>query len=112
MPPGRASWVRPVAALMLAAVAALAVFGTRTGLAWIGRPFPGFFVLRNRVVASVSLPGWPAAMAPEIFQATVVAIDDVPIGSSRELYDRVRARPERTRFGYTLERDGVRTIES
>ena len=32
-----------------------------TSAAWIGRTFPGFLVLENRVVASAGLAHWPAA---------------------------------------------------
>ena len=64
-------WIR--GALLLLSVVGLAVVSTRAGVGWVGRPFPGFFLLRNRVVASVGLSGWPVSPFPEVFQATVVS---------------------------------------
>ena len=44
-------------AVSLAILAIGLVAGVRS-LAWRGAPFPGFFVLPNRVVPSAGLPGW------------------------------------------------------
>ncbi|HJQ84767.1 MAG TPA: ATP-binding protein [Candidatus Binatia bacterium] len=107
----RKSPARLAAALLLAAVGVLAVVVACAGLQWVGRPFPGFLLLRNRVVASVSLPGWPVAIAPDLFQATIVAVDEAPVASAQDVYAAVRARPVGTRFAYTVERDGERTLE-
>ena len=103
--------VRIAAGLIVAGTAALAAVTTWSAAAWIGRPFPGFFLLRNRVVASVSLPGWPVDMAPDVFQATVVAVDDLPVRTAEEVYARVRARPAGTRFAYTFDHGGATTLE-
>jgi signal transduction histidine kinase len=103
--------VRIAAALILAATGALAAVTTHSAVSCVGRPFPGFFLLRNRVVASVSLPGWPVELAPEVFQATVLAIDEVPVIRSEDVYARVRARPVGTRFAYTFEHDGGASME-
>jgi signal transduction histidine kinase len=105
---GRPSRAPVAGAAMLAVVGALAVLTGRVGLAWIGSPFPGFFLLRNGVVASISLPDWPAAAHREIFQATLLAVDDEPVRSTAEVYARVAARPVGTRFVYDFERGGVR----
>jgi len=107
----RTARVRIAAALILAATAALAAITSWSALAWIGRPFPGFFLLRNRVVASVSLPGWPVDMAPDVFQATVVAVDDVPVTTAEDVYAHVRGRPVGTRIAYTFDHDGAPAME-
>ena len=57
----------------------LAVTGMWEAACWVSRPFPGFLVLANRVVASAALPGWPATRGGEIFQHEVVAIDGVAL---------------------------------
>src|SRR5581483_11190934 len=108
MSAGRPSRAPVAGAALLAVVGALAVLTGRVGLAWIGSPFPGFFLLRNGVVASISLPGWPAAAHREIFQATLLAVDGEPVRSTAEVYARVAARPAGTRFRYEFERGGVR----
>ena len=87
---------RLAAALILSAVVGLGVVSARAGIAWVNRPFPGFFLLRNRVVASVSLPSWPVSAFSEVFQAAVVAVDGVPAARAEDVYRAVRQRPAGT----------------
>src|SRR6185436_19282809 len=103
--------VRGAAAVVLGLTGLLAVVTSASGLAWIGQPFPGFLVLRNRVVASVSLPGWPAAARPGVLQATVVAVDGHPVARTEDLYALVAGHLPGTRFAYTFERAGEQTVE-
>jgi signal transduction histidine kinase len=102
------AWTWSIAGLVAAAVLALAAVTTTSSLRWVGEPFPGFFLLRNRVVASVSLPGWAVATQPALLQTAVVAIDGVSVASTAEVAARVRAAAPGTVFTYTFERDGVR----
>ena len=101
---------RLAAALILSAVVGLGVVSARAGIAWVNRPFPGFFLLRNRVVASVSLPSWPVSAFSEVFQATVVAVDGVPAAQAEDVYRAVRRRPAGTIFEYTFEHHGARFV--
>src|SRR5262249_44703736 len=106
---------RLLAALLFVGVSLLAGFGVRAGVAWVDQPFPGFFLLANHVVASVSVPGWPVAEQRELFQATLVAVDGTPVESTSEVYAYVRALPAGTPVVYTFEQRGMRvarTIES
>jgi len=73
--------------LVVLASLPLVVFVTEQSLAWLGNPFPGFFVLENRVVPTVSTYAWPRDRG-EIFHARVVAIDGTPVESAREVYAR------------------------
>ncbi len=98
----------PIAGLLATALLGLAAITTTASLRWVGEPFPGFFLLRNRVVASVSLPGWPVAGHPALLQTEIVAIDGVPVASSDDVAARVRTAPAGTVFTYTFDRDGVR----
>ncbi len=50
-------------ALLLFATGAVGAIGA---VAQLGEPFPGFLVMRNRVVASVGLSFWPATHGSEI----------------------------------------------
>jgi signal transduction histidine kinase len=77
-----------------------------TGTRWIDTSFPGFFVMANRVVASVSLPHWPAARQNSLYQHVVVAVNGQPIGSAEELYEIVRRLPQGSPITYTLEKNG------
>ncbi len=101
--------------LVLVATLAVAAVTSLSALAWIHRTFPGFMLLENRVVASVSLPWWSVVRAPEVFQATVVEVEGVHVTSAEQVYARVAARPPGTPLNYTFSRDGVtfgRVLES
>lgn len=81
-------------------------------LAWVGRPFPGFLVLDNGVVASAGLTRWPATAGGAIYQQHVVAIDGAPIADGAALRAHVAHAPAGTRFRYTLIGDqGERQLE-
>jgi len=87
----------------VAAAGAVAVAQT----AWIGRTFPGFLVLPNRVVASVARPGWSGVRDGAIFQSVVAAVDGRPVASSADVYASAGARAGRP-VTYAL-RAGART---
>jgi len=97
---------RAPAAVRLGAIAiglvavVLATRCTITSAAWVGRVFPGFLLLDNRVVASASLAGWSGSR--DLYQQEVVAIDGQPVSSTPEAYARVAALPEGTPIRYRL----------
>jgi signal transduction histidine kinase len=70
--------------------------------AWIGRTFPGFLLMANRVVPSIALPDWEAAHTERLFQHQVIAVDGAPVASAAEVYARVAARPPGTVHDYLL----------
>ena len=91
-------------ALVGVAVAALAVTVV-VGLAtatWIGAVFPGFFLLPNRVVPSVSRDGWAASRDGAIFQRTVVAVAGRSVESRAAAYGAASALPAGSAIEYTL----------
>ena len=92
-----------IAGAIVAVAAASAVAMSQA--AWIGKPFPGFFVLPNRVVASVGRPHWAGTRDGAIFQSLVVAVDGRPVAEARDVYDLARAEEGRE-VTYTL-RDGA-----
>lgn len=109
MKTGGTQWQRQTSAVTLAVLAlGLAVTCGVTSMRWIGEPFPGFFVMANRVIASISLPHWPVAAHSQLYQHVVTAVNDQPITSSRELYVAVRHLPTGSPITYTLEKDGER----
>jgi signal transduction histidine kinase len=97
------------AAVLLLGVAgiALAAQTTVTSLQWIGRVFPGFVLLDNRVIASVGLGQWNGSRVPDLYQSELLAVDGVPIASSSDAYARVAAQPAGHPVRYTLRRDGL-----
>lgn len=66
----------------------------------VGRAFPSFLILANRVVPSISLPHWGDVSL--LFQAQVIAVDQHPVSSAAEIDALVRRKPAGTRFTYLL----------
>ncbi len=88
----------------------MAGLGAFEAASWIGRPFPGFLVLENRVVASAGLAHWPATAAGAIYQHEVVAVDGRPLEDARALQAYVESLPPGTPVRYRL-RQGERERE-
>ena len=89
--PGTPRGVGVVATAIVLVTIAIAIRTTLTSLAWIGRVFPGFVLLDNRVIASVGLPGWSGAATPELFQSEILAVDGRPVASRADDSGRVAA---------------------
>lgn len=102
--PGWAAHLRTYAAplLALAVAAPLTTYAALRSLAWIDSNFPGFFVMANGVVPTVSGYAWPPDKAA-LFHRRVVAVDGVEVGSGAEIYRRVRAHRPGTLVEYRLE---------
>ena len=88
-----------VLAIALPMVAAAVV----ASLAWFDAPFPGFFLMRNGVVPTVSGFDWPPHRE-RFFHAQVIAVDGTAVDSSAAVYAYVAARPAGTPIRYTLRR--------
>jgi hypothetical protein len=91
-------------ALLAVAVTALVVT-TMVGLAaggWIGRPFPGFFILPNRTIPSIGWEGWSAVRDGTIYQRTVIAIDGRAVAGNGDAYQAVARHAPGDPVGYTL----------
>ncbi|HXJ37478.1 MAG TPA: ATP-binding protein [Candidatus Eisenbacteria bacterium] len=86
---------------------AVAIRTTTTSLAWIDQPFPGFFLLANRVVPSIGLRHWSASTIPGLYQSEVLAVDGVRVTSARDVYDRARVPPVGHGVRYLVSRNGV-----
>jgi signal transduction histidine kinase len=95
----------PVLAIAIAVAGALlaGITGNRS-VGWIGRVFPGFAVLDNRVIQPFSLPNWGIASVPGLYLAEVVRMNGDPVTSGRALYARVEALAEGTVVRYVVRR--------
>src|SRR5262245_888604 len=94
-----------IAATVLAGITASHSFG------WIGRVFPGFAVLDNRIVQPFSLPGWGVAARPDLYLTEVVRMNGESFATGRALYRAVEAMPEGTPVRWVVRDDGVeRTV--
>ena len=85
----RESRPRRTATVLTTLAVALALICALNSSRWIGATFPGFFVMSNRVIASVTLPDWPSARL-DVFQHQVLSVNGVPIFRQRRLCDRVK----------------------
>ena len=103
----RASTARLGAVAIGLAGIVLATRTTITSSAWVGRVFPGFVLLDNRVVASVGLANWSGTAVPGLYQSEVMAVNGVAVASTRDVYARVAALPAGTPVRYRLARQGV-----
>jgi hypothetical protein len=90
-----------LAATACAAIAVTVIVGITAG-GWVGKSFPGFFVLPNRIIPSVSRDAWSGSNDSTIYQRTVVAVDDKPISGNVDAYHAVAAQPPGTGVRYTL----------
>jgi hypothetical protein len=89
--------------------AALLVVAAINSTRWIGSTVPGFFLMANRVVASIALPDWLEVDPSRLFQHQVLAVDDVPVSTAAAVYTHVGSRPPGTPIRYTLRAPGGET---
>jgi hypothetical protein len=99
-------------ALVAAVVLAAGAVGLAGAVGQVGKPFPGFLLLENRVVASIGLSLWPATSGGEIFQSEVVATDGVPLERAEQLTQRVRSLPVGTPVAYLMRHGGEQLTRS
>ena len=103
--------VRVGAILIGLTLLALALHAVVLSRPSIGRTFPGFMVLDNRVVASVGLAHWTGSSEQGLKQSQIVAVDGVPVQTAQEIYDAVGAKPPGRSVRYGLVRgDGRRDL--
>ncbi len=100
------AWAAPLV-LSSAFVFGVAVYSS---LQWIGRTVPGFLVMDNLVVASVSLPAWEESLS--FFQHEILEVDGNPVHTSDEVYSYAGDRRAGTSIAYTLRTPTGETIEN
>src|SRR5207249_1072151 len=93
-------------AIGLAGVA-LATRTTLTSSAWVGRTFPGFLLLVNRVVPSIGLAHWSGSVVEDLYQSQVVALNGESALSADQVYATVAAMPPGSPIRYRLRKRGV-----
>src|SRR5688572_16231481 len=105
--PRAPGWVRASAVLMGLAGLVVATRVTLTSVRWIGRTFPGFFLLENRVVPSVGLAHWSGSGLPDFYQSEVLGVDGRRIASQADLYAVVAGMAPGTAVRYRVRKNGV-----
>jgi len=84
--------------VLSALTAALGLVALVQSWSWWDAPFPGFFLMPNRVVPSAGLPGWAGATdGRPVFQQILLAVDESSVWTASEGYERAtRHRPGET----------------
>ena len=83
-----------MARITSAVIVALGLLVLAESLRWRGAPFPGFFVMPNRVVPSAALPGWDGiAEGRPLYQQLLLAVDDASVRTGEEVYRRAAGHP-------------------
>jgi signal transduction histidine kinase len=90
----------PILWLGAALVLATALHGALWSAAWIGRPFAGFLLLGNGVVASAGLTHWPAVRGGDIYQREVAEVDGIPLSAPAQLDGHAQSLPVGTPVTY------------
>lgn len=103
----RAAGLTPYAQPILLALIALplTVYAIFVSTTWIGASFPGFLLMANAVVPTVSGIDWPPDRTA-VFHGQVVAVDDFKVSSSRQVFDRIESLPVGAPVTYTIYKDG------
>ena len=96
-------YLRPTVVLLIGLP--ILVASVSQSLQWLGRPFPGFFLMDNAVIPSVSGYRWPPNKS-EIFHSLVTAVDANPVRTSADVYDYVASKPVGTSVTYSLRANG------
>jgi signal transduction histidine kinase len=91
----------PIAVLALGVgLVGLTLTCTVMSFHWVGKTFPGFFVMPNRVVPAAGLPGWTGIAAGDVYHHAVIEVNGQPVADPEEVYGLVRAKPPGTPIEY------------
>ena len=78
-----------------------------TSAGWIGRTFPGFVLLDNRVIASVGLANWSGTRVGGLYQNELETVDGKVVRSAVDAYAMVASLPPGQPVAYGLRSKGV-----
>ena len=92
--------------VLVAVVSAVTLVCLVDSTAWVGRPFMGFLLGRNRIVAPVGLAHWTGFRAQVPFGSQLVAVDGQPVASVTDLVEQTWTRQVGTPVRYTFATPG------
>jgi signal transduction histidine kinase len=94
---------RPVLLALAALVAVVVGVCVAASVGWVNRPFMGFLLGRNHIVAPIGLAHWTGFQADVPFGARLIAVDGAPAPPVTALVERTWQIPPRTPVSYTFE---------
>lgn len=89
------------AGVLLFLLAASAIWGASN---WVDRPFSGFLLLENSVVASAGLTSWPATSEGQIFQYQLRSFDGSDFVNAEQFHHYIESRPVGSAIEYVFTR--------
>jgi len=95
--------------LLLGCVVVISIVSVQRSFEWIGRPFNGFLMARNRVVAPIAQRHWSGVRTHVPYRWQLIAIDGRPIDSVAAALGAARAAGVGRELHYTFTRKG-RTV--
>jgi signal transduction histidine kinase len=98
-----------IGGLLACAVLGIGIVESRE---WVGRPFPGFLLMANRVVPSAGLTRWPATEGGHIYQRQLAGFDGRRLVDAAELRDFVDTLPVGTPVAYDFARGAPQHIQT
>ena len=93
---------RALLCALLFAVTAITAVCIAASLDWIGRPFNGFLLGSNRIVAPIDLPSWTGRQAEIPYWAQLVAVDGRAVDSVAEVLAAAAAAQPGATLRYTF----------
>ena len=93
-----------IALIIVIFSAFISIYSLIQAVKWIERPFPGFLLYRNLIVAEVSLSHWTGYKGDLKSYDKIVDLDGRMISSADEVYSIVTNEPISTPINYTISR--------
>jgi two-component system NtrC family sensor kinase len=87
----------------------IAVYAFACSLDWFAAPFPGFLMMENAVIPTVSAAAWPEDKSM-LFHSQVVAVDGTAVTGSAAVYSHAAHQSPETPIAYRF-RKGAETFE-
>lgn len=75
---------------------------------WVGKIFPGFLLMDNRVVPAAGLPYWEGLRGGDIFLRELVAVEGRPVDSAQGLSETLQSSDPGQPLTYTFRAGGER----
>jgi hypothetical protein len=91
---------RSTTLISLFIVACIAIIVSINSLKWVNKPFSGFLLMKNRIVASIGLPHWPGVADGKIFQAKIIAVNGQKIQRAEQIRDILQHKPPGEKISY------------
>lgn len=91
-------------ALIALVIFAVSLLSLIAGHKWIGKPYPGYFVFKNRLVSSFQTSSYFAQDFPISYPDIILKVNKKNVNTGKEIYEYVSSLPANTMVTYTIKR--------